>query len=398
MCEKDVSPDGRATRSGDSQEDSDRRRARQVTQPFHAASPRGSDWILEAQQCASVRLNAPCHGNGGWSDMWASVSSLAAPWVTDRSHEVLGVVFVHGFNSSPSMWDGFARLMAADGDLAELRVLPFEYTTMLLRRRRRLRVIPTLDAVADSLKEFLRTDAESCDDLVLVGHSMGGLVIQRYLARMLAEGQGHELGRIKRAVLLATPNAGSLLLLSARRVLLRGNPQEEELRPLNEQITDTLRRVLADVVNATEMSEHTCPIPFSVFAGEEDGVVPRASAQLVFPDVGALPGDHFSIAWPDSHEHRTYTTVKRLLLLATTDSVPPTDTVAMLSAAVLEVHNAAAPNQELPELGIPLTEYLCREHDRKLRELLEPVLAGGPSRLVILTGVAAKLSTSVVCR
>lgn len=170
-------------------------------------------------------------------------------------------------------------------------------------------------------------------------------MIQRYLVRMLTEGRGRELERIKHVALLATPNAGSLLALDARRVLLGRNLQEHQLRPLNQQVADTLRALVRDVVNAQGVSERTCPIPFSVFAGEEDGVVPPASAQAVFPDVAALPGDHFSIARPDSTEHRSYTAIKRLLLVAAAEAgtpiVPASGRLTTVVSAHEEQHDDA---------------------------------------------------------
>ncbi|MCG6495224.1 alpha/beta fold hydrolase [Kitasatospora sp. A2-31] len=298
---------------------------------------------------------------------------------------MLGVVMVHGFMSGPEVWDRFSGLIGEDADLAGAQVLRFGYRTKLWKPLNPTRAIPSLDTVADSLKEFLRTDAERFERLVLLGHSMGGLVIQRHLVRMLADGHGRQLDRIKRVVLLATPSAGSVLGLEARRALLRGNPQEKQLRPLNEQISDTLSRVLKSVVNATEPSDYTCPIPFSVFAGEEDGVVPRASAQTVFPDAAVLPGTHFTVVQPDSATHRSYTTVKRLLLEAGTDSDPPDGTVTILGPAALEVHTAAHPDKATTPSAW-LTPYLLRDHDHELRDALRPALAGGPSRLVVLVG------------
>ena len=303
---------------------------------------------------------------------------------------MVGLVFVHGFNSSPGMWDAFAGLMAGDEELAGVvaEVRPrFGYATALYRWRL-TRAIPSLETVADSLKEYLRTEAapERFEQLVLVGHSMGGLVIQRYLVRMLAEGRGRELARIKRVALLATPNAGSLLLRDGRRVLLGGNPQERRLRPLDAQVADTLRVVLRDVVSApAEPGERTCRIGFSVYAGECDAVVPPGSAQAGFPDPLALPGDHFTIARPDSRGHRSYTTLKRLLLLADADSDPPPESVTTLGPAVLEVHNAFSAGKNTG-LGTSLTAYLPRAHDDELHRVLATVLEGGASRLIILTG------------
>lgn len=227
---------------------------------------------------------------------------------------MLGVVFVHGVRSAARMWDPFGSLISGDEELSRIAAEPvprFEYATGIWRSSfKPLTVIPSVSTAADSLKEYLATDAGAFDRLVLIGHSQGGLVIQRCLARMLAEGRGLELARIRRVVLLATPNTGSQLLLTARRVLVRRNPQERSLRPFDELVADTLRVVQRDIVHAPAApTERSCRIPFSVYAGESDKVVTRASAQAVFPDAAVLPGDHFTIAKPDSPSHRTHATV-----------------------------------------------------------------------------------------
>src|SRR6267154_2674849 len=99
-----------------------------------------------------------------------------------------------------------------------------------------LRRIPDFGDVASGLATVLRKDerfnGRSC--IVLVGHSQGGLIIQRMLVDAVRAGRANEeLARIRGVVLLATPNAGSELFLSARRALgpLWRNPQERTLRP-----------------------------------------------------------------------------------------------------------------------------------------------------------------------
>lgn len=233
----------------------------------------------------------------------------------------LGLVLVHGFTSSPRMWDPLRRLIAADSGLGFVEPLPFGYATSLWTFDPR-RSIPTFDTVADSLKEFLDTEAEPFDRLMVVSHSQGGLVVQRHLARMTAEGRAADLARIGRIVLLACPNNGSEIALGLRRGLLRRNPQERALRPLDEQVGDTQRAVLRDIVNAEGVTARSCRIPFSVYAGETDNIVRPASARSAFPDAAVLPGDHFGIAKPKDAEHRTYTTLRRLILL-TRAAAPP---------------------------------------------------------------------------
>jgi hypothetical protein len=298
----------------------------------------------------------------------------------------LCVVFVHGFNSRVKVWNRFISLIDEDPELGGVEARTFGYATGLARLRPD-RSLPSLSTVADHLKTYLDATVTG-RPLVLVGHSMGGLVIQRYLVRMLAEGRGQELARIRRVVLFACPNTGSEIARGARRFLLGTHPQERQLRTLDEDVRDTHASVLRDVVGAVTVSERSCPIPFSVFAAESDRVVPRASAQGAFPDSGALPGDHFSVVQPRSREHTVYVTLRQLLREAASGSDPPGGLpFAAFTATSLEVHGAPLPGSS-PDEGAdgPLTPYLFREHDARLQEALARALDGGTPRLLVLSG------------
>ncbi|KAL2857607.1 hypothetical protein BJX68DRAFT_263169 [Aspergillus pseudodeflectus] len=133
---------------------------------------------------------------------------------------------------------------------------------------------------------------------------------------MVSGGYGEQLARIKRVVLFACPTNGAEFALSLRRCILRGHPQEGQLRPLNDYINSTQRRVMRQIVNADGVSPHACHVPFMVFAGESDNLVVPAAAQSLFPSFGTLPGDHFSIVRPDSLQHRSYTALKHEIYLA----------------------------------------------------------------------------------
>jgi pimeloyl-ACP methyl ester carboxylesterase len=237
--------------------------------------------------------------------------------------ESVAVVFVHGLFSKPATWSRFDQLIATDPDLAALHRLMFRYATPVVNVHP-LRRIPNFNDIADNLRTFLDTDAAGHTGLILVSHSQGGLAVQRYLARMLANGRGRQLARIRRVVMFACPNSGSeVFLLLRRRWRWWQHPQERELRPINESIVDAQQLVLNQIVHAREIGPDRCPIPFMAYAGERDGIVTPASAKSVFPDTGVLPGDHFTIIEPDSHRHRAYTALKPHLLAALSPPVAP---------------------------------------------------------------------------
>lgn len=226
-------------------------------------------------------------------------------------------VFIHGILSSPRTWDPLAGLLQEDSDISSsYELLRFGYQSPALNWRLTRR-IPDFNTIADSLSTFIEVECASFDRLVLVSHSQGGLVIQRYLAKMIGQSRGLELEKIRRVILFACPNSGSEFFLVTRKVAsLWKHAQERELRPLTDAVVEAQRRVLDNVVHADSVAPDRCPIPFAVYAGESDNIVTPTSAKFVFPRAGALPGDHNSILVADSVAHRTFTTLKANLLLA----------------------------------------------------------------------------------
>ncbi|MEV0554072.1 alpha/beta fold hydrolase [Streptomyces sp. NPDC050597] len=213
------------------------------------------------------------------------------------------VIFIHGLFSSASTWKKLTDDLSKSNEIIEqFDIETFEYATPRFAWNPLAR-IPDLNVVADNLRGFIIDVGELHERIILVTHSQGGLVAQRYLSRMLADGRAAELAKIRRLVMFACPNNGSELFLLSRRglSLLTRNSQERELRPLQSSVVESQRRVMRGVVQATELSHNGCPIPVVSYAGETDNVVAPASALSVFPDSAVLPGDHFSVIKPNSN-------------------------------------------------------------------------------------------------
>jgi pimeloyl-ACP methyl ester carboxylesterase len=190
------------------------------------------------------------------------------------------VVFVHGIFGGAKTWSALLPRLKKNSYLdrffdLELYNYPSPWAVFNPLKR-----IPDLGHVARGLITALRQDdrfkSRSC--LVLVGHSQGGLIIQRMLVDTVRAGRADEdLARIRGVVLLATPNTGSELFLSARYAVegLWRHPQEKSLRPFNEEIADIHAELLKRVVYAQHASSTSRPIRFDVYTGLEDGVAPH---------------------------------------------------------------------------------------------------------------------------
>jgi pimeloyl-ACP methyl ester carboxylesterase len=221
------------------------------------------------------------------------------------------LVFVHGFLSSAEAWEPFERLIRTDSDLEALHVERFQYDTGLIRLHPRRR-IPGLDTIAHRLRTRFEDLERRYRAVVIVSHSMGGLVTQRFVARMLEDGQGGRLERIKRIVMFACPTAGADFQRTIRTLAPFRHTQEWALRPLNAEIARIQEIILTRVVHAKETTDQTCPIPLRLYAGESDNIVLPPSALGLYPSrcTGVVAGDHATIIRPDSPDHESYQVLK----------------------------------------------------------------------------------------
>ena len=215
-------------------------------------------------------------------------------------------VFVHGFGSSAECWTDLLSGLRTDPRVDTACDLEcYSYPTRWFNLRFCQR-IPRLQEVSAGLAQFLEAARfQDYTDITLVGHSQGGLVIQSYLAEKLRAGRGEDLSRIAQVILVATPNLGSTLLSPVRNVLFRvfENPQEQALRVLNPEIRDIQSVITERVCNADKRDRFSWPIPVRCFWGDQDRIVPEASARGPFAEGAPLPGDHFSILKPQTREH-----------------------------------------------------------------------------------------------
>lgn len=263
------------------------------------------------------------------------------------------LVLVHGLFSSAKVWTAFHALLATDPELADwVSVHRFEYDSPLVRLRPDRRVAET-DDVADQLGTFLETELADAERIVLVTHSQGGLVVQRFLARKLWNGEGRELSRIKHFTMFACPNTGSGFFLTVRSWLkLWNNPQEKQLRPFDRAVTEAQRTVLSAVVHGRAYGDQECPIPVRAYGGSADEIVPPVVARGVFPKGGVVTADHFSIVQPADRAAAPYKAVRAALLEAAHGPAEgPADAAGGMLAPRSAAEAAGRPSLPAPAAG-----------------------------------------------
>jgi hypothetical protein len=230
------------------------------------------------------------------------------------------VVFVHGFSSSPECWRELVKRLKRDVRFKAYEFRCFEYATAMVFLGLHDR-LPTLKEAAKGLGTFLDpffgdVNGDKYIDITLVGHSMGGLVIQSWLVHELQHKRGCQIKQIRQVILLATPNLGSRIASPLRKFLYSvvPNPQEGMLRILEPEICEISSTVQQKIISASERKEDECPIPILAFWGQKDRVVEEASARGSFPNSSPLNCDHFEIICPQSAKSEVYTRISDAIL------------------------------------------------------------------------------------
>jgi pimeloyl-ACP methyl ester carboxylesterase len=321
-------------------------------------------------------------------------------------YEPLHIVLVHGLYSSPAVWSDLVAILENDAAIApRVRISRFPYSSPKLRLSPTRR-IPNIDDIADSLGVYLDATFRNSEPVILVAHSQGGLIVQRFITRRLSEGKGEELQRIQGILLYATPNSGSEFFLSLRKTLSR-NPQEREIRPFVSSLADTHRQFLQSVVNANEVGPSRVPISVAAYGGAQDTIVSSASARAAFPNGGILPGDHSSIIRPDDQKDSRYLVLKNMVADAlarlspakSSSEVASEPPVAITPVPTTTDQSFGQPSSETAKVRIARALIEVKEFRDELQRLeiirfLPPyigseVLSNQPARLAIMSLVTA---------
>jgi pimeloyl-ACP methyl ester carboxylesterase len=239
--------------------------------------------------------------NGVLGDQLAATHNPLAIKMTLRQHDPLAfdqhnrklIVFIHGLCMNDRQWvrqsDDPSRALAAD----------LGYTPLYLHYNSGLHIAANGHALAALLEETLAAWPEMVDELVIVGHSMGGL-LARSACHYAASARMQWPQLLRSLVFLGTPHHGSPLERGGNwiDVLLAASPLLAPVARLGQirsaGITDlrygNLRdedRVTADRFARTGDSRQPLPLP----AGVRCYAVAAVRGKRTANPTGALLGD-----------------------------------------------------------------------------------------------------------
>ena len=183
-----------------------------------------------------------------------------------------------------------------------------------------------INEIAHLLETEIDERCQAYQEIVLIGHSMGGLVSKAYICQQLEK---QKLLKITHFVSLAVPHRGSDLATYAKNVI--NSPQIKDLKPLENTINQLNDLWLA---HATDLP------PTKYFQGKFDTVVLPASAisydVRTDIDISYVPHDHFSILTPPANDI-TLLSIANFLLMPSKKKAHSTNPLTVIQSDLAEI-------------------------------------------------------------
>lgn len=236
------------------------------------------------------------------------------------------ILFVHGFGGGEDTWKNgkdttFAGLLVNDPVIAKnYDIAHFNYYTKLLNLYSQAGGVGTLfkrlfttshgklsknvsiEEISNLLRTEIRFKLQEYDNIVVVAHSMGGLVTKSAIVKDIEDQQ---ISKIKLFISLAVPHLGAELATLGK--LISPNIQIKNLAPLNEFIY-----AINDFWQKTNLRPTT-----KYFYGMYDQIVLKTSAVPMDKeksDVISVDEDHTSITKPVDSNSTTFLAVRQVIL------------------------------------------------------------------------------------
>jgi pimeloyl-ACP methyl ester carboxylesterase len=239
------------------------------------------------------------------------VVELSKPIMLEKPNAPSVVVFVHGLTGNAiTTWGEFPALLHNDTEVCA-SVFLWGYPTGLFG------YFPSVADAAAQLETEIRIRLKSYQNIVLVGHSLGGLVICRFIIDALKAGRIEDINRIKHIVTFATPHDG-VMVADVVKFFRLANRQVKNLGLTDETITslrtEWINRVYNPEIKPGE--ERTKKrIPLTAVVGLEDRLVPKSSAMAYFvnPPPETVNGNHITLKLPSSTRDTPYILLKNVI-------------------------------------------------------------------------------------
>jgi esterase/lipase len=120
------------------------------------------------------------------------------------------VLFVHGLGGGRKTWGKFEELLKKDQTINYIPEF-YSYSTCIFRILHCIQPkYAKIETLSYALDTFIKNKLSDYDEIALVGHSLGGIIIKQYLINLKLSGATRDLDKIKKIIFYATPHDGAL--------------------------------------------------------------------------------------------------------------------------------------------------------------------------------------------
>ena len=255
-----------------------------------------------------------------WDEIPASAGSRIY-WDRDQRQQNL-IVFAHGYTGHPDdTWRRFPSLLLEEdlGFTETYELASFGYETGRFTNE------TDLEGLTDGFRSFLKAYADSADRIILITHSLGGLLARRLLVALHDSAFSEErdlFGRIQQVHFLGVPHHGAVptkvggaVVAKAATLAKSFNYLAWQIRKDSPLLADTLQRWLA-ILEAAELDGNHLPILYN-YVGDRDWVAPLAQvmgdALWKLERYDLVPGEHGEIPKPRSSRDITFRLIQQAI-------------------------------------------------------------------------------------
>ena len=212
------------------------------------------------------------------------------------------VLFIHGLSGSSGTWDTMLQVFVQCRELDHIAYDCYTYPTSLIRMPFGKKM-PSIQELASGLKTFIDGHYAHKQKVIIVAHSLGGLVARHYVLEQLKARHNH---KIEGVILYASPLSGSGWSFASKLSWRHAHLKQLSVK------TDFLNGMNRDWV--TLQAEDKIKL-FSVIAGIDAIVSPESS----LPYIGAqnfatiIDHGHISITKPQSLDDLRFIYLKNFI-------------------------------------------------------------------------------------
>lgn len=239
------------------------------------------------------------HGIGGSNDTWINPSGTSFLSLLAEEPQIAANCDLFSFEYYSKLTEAFDGVVAREVSNWLSRLPLIGKISGLSTAKKKVKRNQPIEMLARNLSSYLRTKTKDCKYVILVGHSMGGLVAKDLICRDLDDNT--KLHNILGFISIAVPHKGSL---KALLISWAGNVQLQGLEPLD-------RYTIELDGKWTKLNSRLPPTIYLV-AQNDEAVEPHVAAPQNVPKdaIFHFEEDHSSICKPENKMALTYQAVR----------------------------------------------------------------------------------------